>query len=51
MLRLRDGKPHVTGGPFVEAKEALGGFYLVECASMGEALAFAARISEARIGG
>ena len=50
-LRLRDGKPLVTDGPFIEAKEALGGFYLVECASMDEALDFAARIPEARTGG
>ncbi|HYI65906.1 MAG TPA: YciI family protein [Candidatus Limnocylindrales bacterium] len=49
-LRLRDGKPVVTDGPFIEAKEALGGFYLVECASMDEALDFAARIPEARTG-
>ena len=50
-LRLRDGKPLVTDGPFIEAKEALGGCYLVECASMDEALEWAARLPEARIGG
>ena len=50
-LRLRDGKPLVTDGPFIEAKEALGGFYIVECASIDEALDFAARIPEARTGG
>jgi hypothetical protein len=50
-VRLRDGKPLVTDGPFIEAKEALGGFYLVECASMDEALEWAARLPEARIGG
>ena len=50
-LRLRDGKPLVTDGPFMEAKEAFGGFYLVDCASIDEALEFAARIPEARTGG
>lgn len=50
-LRLRDGKPLVTDGPFVESKEALGGFYIVECGSMDEALDFAARIPEAATGG
>ena len=50
-LRLRDGKALVTDGPFIEAKKALGGFYLVECASINEALDFAARIPEARTGG
>jgi hypothetical protein len=49
-LRLREGKPLVTDGPFVESKEAIGGFYLVECASIDEALEWAARLPEARIG-
>jgi hypothetical protein len=50
-LRLRDGKPLVTDGPFVESKEVLGGFYVVECASLNEALDWAARIPDARLGG
>ena len=50
-LRQRDGKPVVTDGPFVESKEVLGGFYLLECASLDEALEWAARIPDARLGG
>jgi len=50
-LRIRDGEEVVTDGPFVEAKEMLGGFYLVECASREDALRWAARLPEARIGG
>jgi hypothetical protein len=50
-VRVRDGKPLLTDGPFVEAKEALGGFYLVECASAEEAAEWAARLPEARTGG
>jgi hypothetical protein len=50
-IRIRDGEETVTDGPFVEAKEMLGGFYLVECASREEALRWAARLPEARIGG
>jgi hypothetical protein len=50
-LRQRDGKRVVTDGPFVESKEVLGGFYLVECASLDEALDWAARIPDARLGG
>jgi hypothetical protein len=50
-LRLRDGKPVVTDGPFIESKEVLGGFYLLECASLDEALEWAARIPDARLGG
>jgi hypothetical protein len=37
-------EPIVTDGPFAETKEAVGGFYLVECASRGRALELAARV-------
>jgi hypothetical protein len=37
-------KPLVTDGPFAETKEAIGGFYLVECASREEALELAGRV-------
>jgi hypothetical protein len=50
-LRIRDGEEVITDGPFVEAKEMLGGYYIVECASRDEALRLAARLPEARIGG
>jgi hypothetical protein len=43
-VRVRDGRTAVTDGPYAEAKEALGGYYLLECASMDEALDWAARI-------
>ena len=44
-LRFGDGEePVVTDGPFLEAKEALGGFYLLECASDEEALELAKRV-------
>jgi hypothetical protein len=36
--------PLVTDGPFAETKEALGGFYVVECASRDEALELAGRV-------
>ncbi len=36
--------PMVTDGPFVETKEAVGGFYLVDCASREEALELAAQV-------
>lgn len=36
--------PLVTDGPFAETKEAIGGFYLVECASRDEALRLAAQV-------
>jgi hypothetical protein len=50
-LRLRDGKAVVTDGPFAETKEQFGGFHLVECRDVDEALAIAARIPTLRVGG
>ena len=49
-VRVRDGIPLVTGGPFVEAREQLGGFYLVEVKDVDEAIAIAGRIPGARLG-
>ena len=37
------GKPQVLDGPFAEAKEMVGGFFLVNCATREQALAIAAR--------
>ena len=50
-LRLRGGKPVVTDGPYAETKEQFGGFHIVECRDMDEALAIAARIPTLRVGG
>ena len=43
-LRMRGGKLLTTDGPFAETKEALGGFYLVECRDLDEALGWARRM-------
>jgi len=43
-VRIRDGKTLTTDGPFAETKEQLGGYYLVECKDLDEALEAAARI-------
>ena len=40
------GRPTVTDGPFLETKEALGGYYVLEAADLDEAIALAARIPE-----
>lgn len=37
-VRIRDGQTATTDGPFAETKEGLGGFYLVDCANLDEAL-------------
>lgn len=42
-LRVSAGKAQVLDGPFSEAKEMVGGFFLVDCATREEALAIAAR--------
>ena len=50
-VRVENGKPLNTDGPFLETKEELGGFYLVEADSLDDALEVAARIPAARRGG
>jgi hypothetical protein len=49
-VRVRDGETIVTDGPFAETKEALGGFYLLECADLDEAAELAAQIPGAATG-
>jgi hypothetical protein len=50
-VRVQNGDTLVTDGPFAETKEALGGYYLVDAGSVDEALALAAKIPSARLGG
>jgi hypothetical protein len=50
-VRVDDGDTLTADGPFAETKEYLGGFYLVECDSLDDAIAFAAKIPAARNGG
>jgi hypothetical protein len=50
-VRVQDGKTLFTDGPFVDAKEHLGGYFLVEADDLDAALAIAARIPAARMGG
>ncbi len=47
-VRVRDGRPLVTDGPFVEAKEFIAGFDLLECADLDECIAVAATAPVAR---
>jgi len=49
-VRVRDGKTIVTDGPFVETKESVGGFDLLECDSLDEAVEIAATHELAQIG-
>ena len=43
VVRVRDGKTQVLDGPYVEAKEQLAGYYLIEAANLDVALEWAAR--------
>ena len=50
-VRVRDGARSTTDGPFVETKEHLAGYYVVECDSLDRALTIAAEIPDARFSG
>jgi hypothetical protein len=50
-VRVEDGKTLTTDGPFVELKEAVGGFLFVEADDLDGALEVASRIPAARMGG
>jgi hypothetical protein len=49
-VRVRDGKPIVTDGPFAETKEVVGGFDIIECGSLDEAVEIASGHPVAQIG-
>lgn len=49
-VRVRNGKTLATDGPFAETKEQLGGYYLMNCKNLDEAIALAARIPAASDG-
>jgi hypothetical protein len=51
VVTVRDGQSAVTDGPFLESKEYLGGFYLIDCESKERAIELAARIPDAAIDG
>ena len=49
-VRVREGKTETTDGPFAETKEQLGGYYLLDCKDLDEAIEYAAKIPCARAG-
>jgi hypothetical protein len=51
VVRVRNGERVVTDGPYLEAKEYIGGFYLVDCESLERAQELAAMIPDAAIEG
>jgi hypothetical protein len=49
-VRVRDGEVTSTDGPFIETKEQLGGFYVIECQDENEAIRWAAKVPAAATG-
>lgn len=49
-VRVRARRTQTTDGPFAETREHLGGFFLIEAATLDDALAFAAQVPVARYG-
>ena len=50
-VRVQNGEPLLSDGPFVDAKEYIGGLYVIEADNLDEATALAARVPAARMGG
>jgi hypothetical protein len=49
-VRVRDGERMLTDGPYAETKEQIGGYYLLDCKDLDDALNWASRIPEAKSG-
>ena len=49
-VRVRDGRVTPQDGPYVETKEQLGGYYILDCANLDEAIEFAAKIPAVEYG-
>ena len=49
-VRVREGKTLTSDGPFAETKEQFGGYYLLECKDLDQAIEFASKIPSARNG-
>jgi hypothetical protein len=50
-VRVQEGKPLITDGPFAGTKEAIGGYLVVEAADLDAAIEVAQRVPAARLGG
>ena len=49
-VRVREGKRHVTDGPFAETTEQLGGYYIIDVENLDEAISIAGRLPPAKKG-
>ena len=51
VVRVRDGATLTTDGPFAETKEQIGGYYILDCEDLDDAVEWAAKIPSAKTGG
>ena len=49
-IRVRDGRPSLSDGPYMETKEMVAGFYLIEARDLNEAIQVASRLPSAPLG-
>lgn len=49
-VRVRNGKPQITDGPFAETKEVIGGYFMIEAADRAEAIRIAQQCPHAELG-
>jgi hypothetical protein len=49
MVRVREGKPLLTDGPFIETREQIAGYFLIDAKDLNEAVRIATRVPGARI--
>ena len=50
IVRVRDGKTFVTDGPFIETREQIAGYFLIDAKDLNAAIGIAGRVPGARIG-
>lgn len=50
IVRVRDGKPTKTDGPFIETREQIAGYFLIDARGLNEAISIASQVPGARIG-
>ena len=50
IVTVREGKPLVTDGPFIETREQIAGYFLINARNLSEAVSIAAKVPGARIG-
>ena len=50
MVRVREGKPLVNDGPFIETREQIAGYFLINARNLNDAISIATRVPGARIG-